>query len=120
VIGSSSGPSYLDTTATNGARWYYVVSATNVLSESAISAEVSATPQASIIAATLKITSLSASQFQLSWSNNALNLQLYSSVDLTPPMTWTPVTNVPVLSTDQWLLIVPLGSDSRRFYGLQP
>jgi autotransporter-associated beta strand protein len=43
-IGSPSGTSYLDLAVTNGAVYYYVVSATNNLGASATSAEANATP----------------------------------------------------------------------------
>jgi hypothetical protein len=57
-VSSKRKREFSDSTATNGTRWHYVLSATNVLGESTNSAEVSATPQASIITATLKIGSL--------------------------------------------------------------
>jgi hypothetical protein len=112
--------SYLDTTASNGATWYYVVSATNVLGESPNSAEVSASPQAPVIVATLNIATISPSQLQLSWANNTPGLRVYSAADLTPPILWTSVTDAPILSNGQWQLILPLDSNSSRFYELRP
>ena len=44
TIGSPTGTSYTDTTAANGSTYYYVVSATNAVGESANSPEVNATP----------------------------------------------------------------------------
>lgn len=120
IIAALAGAGFVDTAATNGAIYYYVVSATNVLGESAISAEVAATPQVPVIAARLKIASVSATQLQLVWSNAAMGLQLFSSTDLTPPVTWSPVTNPAILSNGQWMLTLPLGGESRRFYELQP
>ena len=112
--------SYLDTTASNGATWYYVVSATNVLGESPNSAEVSASPQAPVIVATLNIATISPSQLQLSWANNTPGLRVYSAADLTPPILWTSVTDAPILSNGQWQLILPMDSNSSRFYELRP
>jgi hypothetical protein len=119
LIATASSPSYLDISAANGTTWFYVVSATNVLGESTNSVEVSASPQfpASPV---LQIAGLSASQFQLAWSNNALNLRLFSAPDLSPPAAWTLVTNAPALSNGQWTVALPVGSESRRFYQLRP
>ena len=44
AIGTAAGTSYTDTTVTNGTTYYYVVSATNGLGESADSAQAGATP----------------------------------------------------------------------------
>jgi hypothetical protein len=118
LIGSSSGPSYLDTSVTNGATCYYVVTATNVLGESVNSVEVSATPE-SATPTVLQVVNLAGSQLQFNWSNNAAALKLYSTSNLTPPVIWAPVTNASVLSNNQWTLILPLPSDSQRFYRLQ-
>lgn len=46
TVGSPTGTSYTDTTGTNGTVYYYVVTATNALGESAASNTVSATPYA--------------------------------------------------------------------------
>ena len=47
VIGTAAGTSYTDTTATNGTTYYYVVSGTTGLGESADSTQVSTTPLSS-------------------------------------------------------------------------
>jgi fibronectin type 3 domain-containing protein len=59
LIASPTSPSYTDTSVTNGATYYYVVSAVNSAGESNNSSEVNATPQAVVPAAPTSLTAKS-------------------------------------------------------------
>ncbi|MGH7951525.1 MAG: glycosyl hydrolase family 28-related protein [Limisphaerales bacterium] len=44
---------------------------------------------------------------------------LYWTPNLTPPITWTMATNAPVYTNGQWIVTLPTGTNSSRFYQLQ-
>jgi hypothetical protein len=55
----------------------------------------------------------------LSWPADAGSLALYSATNLSPPVTWMPVTNTPVLSNGQYTVILPAPTLPAQFYRLQ-
>ena len=57
---------------------------------------------------------------QFSWLQNAYNLQLAGTSNLTQSANWLPVTNSPTLSNGQWNLSLPLPALPAQFYRLQP
>jgi hypothetical protein len=119
VIASNVATSaYTDTRLTNATTYYYVIASVSALGESPNSAQASATP----VAPVPLIGSLSSnSQIVLSWTTNGdgAGWTLYYTTELTPPVTWIPVTNMPVLSNNQWSVTVPIGPGSAGFYRLQ-
>jgi titin len=58
-----------------------------------------------------------ASQVALTWTNIAPGFGLQQTTNLTPPVTWTPVTNVPVISAGQFVVTLARPADN-RFYRL--
>jgi hypothetical protein len=54
----------------------------------------------------------------LMWATN-VSVGLYSTLDLTPPTTWTPVTNLPAIVNGQWHVTVPIVPGGSSFYRLQ-
>ncbi len=65
----------------------------------------------------LNFASVSGNQMLLSWTNAATGFRLKETEDLTPPVVWSTVTNLPVLSNGQWVVTLPREAD-RRFYTL--
>jgi hyaluronate lyase len=55
----------------------------------------------------------------LSWPQWAGSVQLYGATNLTPPVTWLPVTNSPVLSNGQWAVQVSGPTNGSQFFRLQ-
>jgi len=69
IASGASGTSYTDTGLTNGTAYYFMVQSACVVDSSAMSAEVSATPQAGSMAPTnVTASGVSSSQINLSWS----------------------------------------------------
>jgi hypothetical protein len=66
---------------------------------------------------TLTVSGLSASHFQLMWTNSALNLYYAPSLTTT---NWTQVTNQPVLAAGQLTVTLPIGANQAGFYRLHP
>lgn len=111
-------PNYNDNGLTGGTTYYYVVSSVSALGQSPNSTQVSATPASQILlAARLSTGSL----ITLSWptNGNGGSVTPYYTPTLVPPITWTPVTNLPVLLNNQWNVTVPLGTNGSGFYRLK-
>ncbi len=61
----------------------------------------------------------SSSEIQVCWTtNDGGAFKMYGTPDLTPPVVWTLMTNVPMLAGGQWTLALPLGTHY-GFYRLQ-
>lgn len=63
--------------------------------------------------------SLSSGGGMLSWPAYGVGFALYTTTNLSPPVTWTPATNQPVLVSNQWQVALPALSEPSRFYRLQ-
>lgn len=107
-----SGTNYTDATITNGASFFYVVTAVNSYGESASSNEASVTVPFPQLAARV-----SAAQVMLSWSNPASAMLLRSTTSLVPPVAWLPVTNAPVFQSGLWQVFWS-PNDAVRFFQL--
>ncbi|HWX19169.1 MAG TPA: LamG-like jellyroll fold domain-containing protein [Candidatus Binatia bacterium] len=57
----------------------------------------------------------SAGNVQLTWPQWAAAMKLYSTTDLTPPATWSLVTNTPAISGDLFILALP-ATNALQFY----
>ncbi len=69
---------------------------------------------------TVAAAAMSGSQIQLSWTtNDGGAFKMYYTPDLTSPLIWTLMTNVPVQAGGQWTLTLPVGTNYRGFYRLQ-
>ncbi len=55
----------------------------------------------------------------LAWPANATGFELYSATALAPPVQWVRLTNAPVLSNDQWIVILSGLTNESSFYRLQ-
>jgi hypothetical protein len=54
----------------------------------------------------------------LTWPTNAV-VAPYYTINLSPPITWMPVTNAPTIVNGQWNLTVSFGTNPSAFYRLQ-
>lgn len=103
---------YTDATITNGAPFFYVVTAINAYGESASSNEASAAVPFPQLTA-----HISAANVLLSWSNPASSMLLRSTTSLVPPVAWLPVTNPPAFQNGLWQISWS-PTDSARFFQL--
>jgi hypothetical protein len=55
----------------------------------------------------------------LTWPGSGVGFALYSTTNLSPPALWLPVTNQPILISNQWQVDLATNSDTARFYRLQ-
>jgi endo-1,4-beta-xylanase len=55
----------------------------------------------------------------LSWPADASYFTVTSATNLTPPVVWTPLTNTPVLLSNQWRVTLPAATNGQRFFRLQ-
>ena len=55
----------------------------------------------------------------LSWSVGASYFAVDSSTNLVPPVAWTPLTNAPILSGDQWRANLLATTNGQRYFRLQ-
>lgn len=57
--------------------------------------------------------------FSLSWPGSGVGFALYSATNLTQPVAWAPVTNVPMWTNNQWQITLSRSNGTGRFYRLQ-
>ncbi len=103
---------HTDDAITNGATFYYVVSALNAFGESANSDQTSAAvpfPPLSLTASYQNI--------MLSWPTSTSPLVLKSTTNLFPPVMWLPVTNATINQDGTWTVGLP-AADAIRFFRL--
>jgi hypothetical protein len=53
-----------------------------------------------------------------SWPGNIGCFGLCEASNLAPPVAWTPVTNIPLFSSNQWTLTLPAPANSGLYYRL--
>ena len=58
-------------------------------------------------------------QATLTWPAEGAFLHLYTTADLTPPVTWTPLNISPTVVGQQCVAILPLSSNQTQFFRLQ-
>ena len=66
----------------------------------------------------LTVSTAPASQIQLAWTNTASGFVLKQTDNLSPPIQWTTVTNIPANIGGQFVLTLPTTAP-RRFYALR-
>ncbi len=106
-----STTSFRDLTATNGAPYYYIVTAVNANGESAPSAVLAVGP-------VLRLLALE-SEVVLSWSAAADAYTLYCTTNLSQPVLWQRTTVVPLLTNGAWVVRVRGLTNPTAFYRLQ-
>jgi hypothetical protein len=109
---------YADIGLANGTTYYYVITSVSALGQSPNSTQASAAPAGPIL---LTAVMSSGHQINFSWATNGNvgTVTPFYTPNLTPPITWTLLTNVPVFSNNQWNVTLPLGTNGSGFYRLQ-
>jgi hypothetical protein len=112
VLASTAATGFKDTNVVVETVYFYVVSALNGGGESTNSVEVSAAPHAPPqLGVNLDP---GGGQLVVSWPGWAANFSLWLTTNLSPPITWSPVTNT-VTPGDPLSVTVPLDGESRFF-----
>lgn len=117
TVASSSVSSYTDTSLTNGITYYYVVSALRPSGQSANSSQASATPEEPDLSVNLY---QAGNQLTLSWPGWASNFTLYMTTNLSPPASWSPVTNPVQSNNGVFNLSLPTTNNGQEFFELGP
>ena len=58
-------------------------------------------------------------EFTISWPADPGLFDLYTTTDLTDPISWTSTTNSPALLNENWTVTVSIAGGESRFYRLQ-
>lgn len=55
----------------------------------------------------------------LTWAGSGVGFTLYTTTNLAPPVVWTPATNQPLLTSNQWQIALPVAGGAACFYRLK-
>jgi Malectin domain/Glycosyl hydrolase family 67 N-terminus len=113
-LAGATATTFTDTTATNAAPFYYLVTATNADYESINSLVVLAFPPVELSAGP----GANAANFLLQWPGWASGLRLYGATNLLPPVQWEAITNLPLLTNGQFHLLLPATNGPQQFFRL--
>ncbi len=117
IISILSQTNYLDSAVVAGTTYTYAVEAVNGAGKSSPSAPASATPYASpCLIAQIQT---EGGQLKLSWPAWARGFALYGTAVLTPPIQWSPVTNVIQTNVDAFYMTLPPPNGEMYFYKLK-
>jgi lysophospholipase L1-like esterase len=114
-IGTTTSTNFSDTTVTNGATYFYVVSAAIATGESANSGERNATPHATP-ELTVRLDAIQG-EASVSWPVWATNYTLYAAPGLTLPTQWQAMTNGAMSGSNS--LTVAVTNAQQQFYQLK-
>jgi hypothetical protein len=116
VIGSTTATNYTDLTATNASSYFYTISGSLGSGESAPSAQVNITPKATLrLRASLRADSQALS---LSWPTWAPYCSLWDATNLSAPIHWSLITNVPEANSNLFRLELPVGPGAQQYLRL--
>jgi regulation of enolase protein 1 (concanavalin A-like superfamily) len=104
---------YMDSTVTPGASYFYEVSSVNVNGESANSSPASVL----INLPTLGVV-VSGTNIFLSWPTNTPGFSLYSTTNLNAPILWSPVAGTATPQGSNLVVELPIASDLNQFFKL--
>ncbi len=112
TIAETPEPGWSDAIVTNSVTYFYVVSAINVAGQSTDSAPVTVaiTPAMTLVQANGSLV--------LSWPAWASGYSVYSTTNLSPPVTWTLLTNLPQSNNGDFYLDFSPTNESQQFYRL--
>ena len=60
----------------------------------------------------------SGGSFALAWPAEASYFSLFATTNLTPPVVWTQLTNLPVLISNEWRVTLPTSTNVQRYFRL--
>ena len=115
ILASTATTNYVDLTVTNGATYYYVLSAVSPGGESNDSNEVNATPHPPLTLSALR----GAAWITLTWPNWATGYTAYSATNLSPQVFWQPVGGSPQTNESNFFLTIPATNFPGRYFRLQ-
>ncbi len=116
IIAQPSSPGWTDLIVTNNTTYFYVVSSVNEAGQSSDSVEVNLTPQLSVQLGMALIHG--GNQLTLSWPVWATNYYIYTTTNLTAPVIWHMVTNMPQNTNGMFNLSLPIANTGQQFYRL--
>jgi hypothetical protein len=112
-LAGATATTFTDTTATNAAPCFYVVSATNADFESVNSVVVPVIPSVA-----LAVIPQAGGEVLLQWPGWANGVRPYRAGSLTPPAQWQPLTNPPLSSNGFFQLRLPASDSGPGFFRL--
>jgi hypothetical protein len=98
-----TGTNFFDMAITNGVTYYYVVTAINSYGESTDSPQALAT-----VPFPRLLLSASLSNVQISWPASASTMVLKSATNLSPPVSWSVITNAATNQGGTWNVLLPI------------
>jgi fibronectin type 3 domain-containing protein len=118
VAANVAGLSYTNVGLPDNATYYYVVSGVNAIGEGSNSAPASVALDRPL---PLAIDAISGDGIQLAWTtnDNGGSFTIFSATNLASEMSWTLITNAPILSGPQWILALPISTNNQSFYRLK-
>jgi hypothetical protein len=102
--------SYVDTLAVNGQTNYYEVAASDSCGAGALTAVVGVFLPLPALGVSVNVNTMS-----ISWPGWANDWSLYAATNLTPPVVWTPVTNLANSNNGVFNMTLPVGAGNQFF-----
>ncbi|MDB6022823.1 MAG: hypothetical protein JWQ04_2680, partial [Pedosphaera sp.] len=113
IVSNVAATNYTDPTTAPGMTYYYAVTAINVNGES-----VNSNPASIFVTLPSLMANSTGQGLILSWPATAAGFQLYSTSNLSPPVSWLPVTNASMPQGTNLVVTTLLSGSGSQFYRL--